>query len=382
MGGGGSKQQVQTTGTQKNMNKSIEERIQKQRAKEKNMVKVLLLGAGECGKSTILKQMKILHTSGFTEEEEKEATQLVYKNTLDSIQSIIGAIKDLQISWDAEPSDKKGNRLMDADGNPKPNPCSSEELQAKAANVMAVDSSDDIPLSIKDDITAVWSCGACHEAKRRENEFHLLDSAAYFLDKVQDYFVEGYKCSTQDSLRTRLTTTGIIETEFVLEDTAFKMYDVGGQRGERKKWIHCFDDVTAIMFIASLSEYNQVLAEDRTKNRLDESLDLFDGIANLPWFENASVILFLNKNDLFEEKIIKFDIREDHPEYPEDYRSLNYEDGLKWITDEYKDRSEDEEKELYTHVTDATNTENVSFVWQATQHIILSNKLQKSGLAM
>ena len=72
------------------------------------------------------------------------------------------------------------------------------------------------------------------------------------------------------------------------------MFDcAGGQRGERKKWIHCFDGVTAIMFIASLNEYDQVLAEDRTRNRLKESLDLFEGIINLPWFKEAPIILFL-----------------------------------------------------------------------------------------
>ena len=67
-----------------------------------------------------------------------------------------------------------------------------------------------------------------------------------------------------------------MQTDFFIDKLNFKMYDVGGQRGERKKWIHSFDDVTAIMFIASLSEYDQKLAEDRTKNRLKESLDLFE----------------------------------------------------------------------------------------------------------
>jgi guanine nucleotide-binding protein G(i) subunit alpha len=355
MGGGSSKAQVQTTGTQKNINKSIEEKIQAQRNVEKNVVKILLLGAGECGKSTILKQMKILHMDGFSKEEEEEAKNLVFKNTLDSIQCLITACKDLKCP-------------LEGDG-----------IQAKADEIMKIDSSDTIPLSIGPDIFAVWKDEGCQKVKKLENQFHLLDSAAYFLDKVVEYFTPEFVPTTQDSLRTRLTTTGIIETEFELENMPFKMFDVGGQRGERKKWIHCFDDVTAIMFIASLSEYNQVLAEDRTKNRLDESLDLFDGIANLPWFEKAAVILFLNKNDLFEMKVVKFDIGDYHPEYT---GGLNYDAGLQFIKDEYFDRNEDEDKTLYCHVTDATNTENVAFVWTATQHIILQSKMAASGLAM
>lgn len=40
------------------------------------------------------------------------------------------------------------------------------------------------------------------------------------------------------------------------------MFDVGGQRSERKKWIHCFEGVTAIIFCVALSDYDLVLAED------------------------------------------------------------------------------------------------------------------------
>ena len=43
----------------------------------------------------------------------------------------------------------------------------------------------------------------------------------------------------------------------------FRMFDVGGQRSERKKWIHCFEGVTAIIFIVALSEYDLTLAEDQ-----------------------------------------------------------------------------------------------------------------------
>ena len=52
--------------------------------------------------------------------------------------------------------------------------------------------------------------------------------------------------------------------EFILIESTFtliRMVDVGGQRSERRKWIHCFENVTSIMFLAALSEYDQVLVE-------------------------------------------------------------------------------------------------------------------------
>ena len=87
------------------------------------------------------------------------------------------------------------------------------------------------------------------------------------------------------------------------------------QRSERKKWIHCFEDVTAIIFCVAMSEYDQVLHEDETTNRMHESLKLFDSICNNKWFTDTSIILFLNKKDLFEEKIKKSPLTICFPEY-------------------------------------------------------------------
>lgn len=82
------------------------------------------------------------------------------------------------------------------------------------------------------------------------------------------------------------------------------MFDVGGQRDERRKWIQCFNDVTAIIFVTACSSYNMVLREDPTQNRLRESLDLFKSIWNNRWLRTISIILFLNKQDLLAEKIL------------------------------------------------------------------------------
>ncbi len=76
--------------------------------------------------------------------------------------------------------------------------------------------------------------------------------------------VAGYSPTEQDVLRSRVKTTGITETTFRVGDLTYRMFDVGGQRSERKKWIHCFENVTSIVFLVACSEYDQVLVEDET----------------------------------------------------------------------------------------------------------------------
>ena len=78
---------------------------------------------------------------------------------------------------------------------------------------------------------------------------------------------------------------------------------MGGQRTERRKWIHCFEDVLILVFLAAVSEYDQVLEEDGRTNRLEESLNLFKAISGTVYFKEQEIILFLNKKDLLEEKI-------------------------------------------------------------------------------
>lgn len=128
-----------------------------------------------------------------------------------------------------------------------------------------------------------------------------------------------YTPTEQDILRCRVLTSGIFETRFQVDKVNFQygrlsfhcfhcfcqvilvhgsMFDVGGQRDERRKWIQCFNDVTAIIFVTACSSYNMVLREDPSQNRLRESLDLFKSIWNNRWLRTISVILFLNKQVL------------------------------------------------------------------------------------
>merc|ERR1711972_640494 len=125
----------------------------------------------------------------------------------------------------------------------------------------------------------------------------------YFWDAVDRIAESSFIPNDNDILLVRYRTTGVIEQKFGIRVTSFHIFDVGGQKSERKKWIHCFEDVTAVIFVASLSCYDEVMFEDQEKNSMVDQLELFDKIVNEPYFGKTSVILFLNKKDLFAERL-------------------------------------------------------------------------------
>jgi hypothetical protein len=179
------------------------------------------------------------------------------------------------------------------------------------------------------------------------------------------------------------------------------MCDVGGQRSERKKWIHCFQEVTAVIFCSSLSEYDQKLHEDDSVNRVHESLKLFDEICNSRWFSNTSIVLFLNKCDLFKEKIKRVDLKvcfadydgklppfqaisrssQTHPSSPRLFLGgLDYDNGVNFMKDKFLNLNRDSSsKKIYTHITCATDTDNVRFVFNSVKDIFLHQGLSKVG---
>eukprot|EP01097_Dermamoeba_algensis_P003416 TRINITY_DN2388_c0_g1_i1.p2 TRINITY_DN2388_c0_g1~~TRINITY_DN2388_c0_g1_i1.p2 ORF type:complete len:153 (+),score=41.71 TRINITY_DN2388_c0_g1_i1:760-1218(+) len=137
------------------------------------------------------------------------------------------------------------------------------------------------------------------------------------------------------------------------------MVDVGGQRNERRKWLHCLDCVTAVIFFVSLSEYDQVLAEDEKTNRMKESLTLFEGISNSSFFSSVSMIIFFNKNDLFTEKIKNVDLKVCFPEYN---GGRDRDAAAGFIKQEFLARSLN--SMVYTHFTVAVDTNNISLVFE------------------
>lgn len=226
---------------------------------------------------------------------------------------------------------------------------------------------------IAEDVKELWADPGIKELyEMRDKHYQLNDSAAYFFHNIDRFKEDNYVPTQDDVLRARVRTTGIQEAQYKFEDIAFKMLDVGGQRSERRKWIHCFDSVTAVMFCVALSEYDQTLREDGSQNRMKESLLLFDEVVNSHWFRNTAFILFLNKTDLFKEKIQRVDLNTCFPSYT---GGLNFENGKNFLQQKFLDQNKNKTHIIYPHFTCAISTENVEFVFRCVKDTVLKQTL-------
>ncbi|XP_017488170.1 PREDICTED: G protein alpha q subunit isoform X5 [Rhagoletis zephyria] len=341
---------------QKRINQEIERQLRRDKRDARRELKLLLLGTGESGKSTFIKQMRIIHGSGYSDEDKRGYIKLVYQNIFMAMQSMIKAMDMLKISYGKDEHGELGELVMSIDYE-------------------TVTSFEDPYLSA---IKTLWADTGIQECYDRRREYQLTDSAKYYLSDLPRIELPDFLPTEQDILRARVPTTGILEYPFDLDGIVFRMVDVGGQRSERRKWIHCFENVTSIIFLVALSEYDQILFESDNENRMEESKALFRTIITYPWFQNSSVILFLNKKDLLEEKIMYSHLVDYFPEYDGPQRDAIA--AREFILRMFVDLNPDSEKIIYSHFTCATDTENIKLVFCAVKDTIMQNALKEFNL--
>jgi len=383
MGACGSKNDP-TMAVEEKKNREIQKQAVKDATAEKKKIKLLLLGAGESGKSTIFKQMKLLYgvNKGFTDSELSKAALTIYSNVISDIQEVITQSENY---GGYDPSLKESAEAL--------------LLLPYEAPTAYIDR------NVASMIKELWQDEGIQETWRNRANYQVQDALASYCEKIEEIGKDDYVPTKQDVLLTRVRTSGIVEDHFVIDGVQFVMFDVGGQRNERRKWIHCFEDVTAVIFVAAINEYDQVLYEDNKVNRMDEAVILFDEICNSKWFVNTSMILFLNKQDLFREKLVTSPFRVDpdpnddkvEPRFT-DFEGPRVEQGTQSEiigTPEYEAcyeaaadyclrlftaRKKNPSKKIYHMVTTALNTKNIDTVFQSCKDIILRENMTTAGL--
>ncbi|XP_071549528.1 guanine nucleotide-binding protein G(s) subunit alpha-like [Panulirus ornatus] len=376
--------------------KELEKKISVWMKEYKRAVKILLLGAGESGKTTIIKQMKILHISGFSPEEKKEKAQEIRNNILEGIATLTKYLDELGIELGRK------------------------ENEVAKDYILGIQPEDFTFTDEFFDHTArLWQDSGIQEVYTQQHRFQLIDCTKYFLDKVDVVRQPDYEPTVQDILHSRRRTTDIQKIEFDVKvpkkygggTLSFWMFDVGGQRGMRKKWIQVFDGIQAVLFLVSASSFDLVIREDLETNRLQESINIFKSVWHSRFLRSSGFIVFLNKQDILREKVVdaRKSIGDHFPDYV-DYK-LESKDRVSGEDEEYvrtrcfiRDKfieiskqavarperklspgfnaleEEETARECYCHFTTATDTNNVKLVFDDVHNMIIMWNLHEIGV--
>lgn len=204
--------------------------------------------------------MRLIHSVPFNVQEVESYRQLVFNNITHGLKYLLDAMEDmnLEVSDENIPHVRLIEDAQDLrDGQPFPieyhEPL--QKLWEDSSVQKCWDRGNEAAIPEKYVLYALMLPGSEYGLRR--------NSLAYFFADLSRLFDPTYQPSEQDIVHTRARTIGITETRFHLRDHEMLMVDVGGQKSERRKWIHCFQDVTSILFLVSLSGYDQCLIEDK-----------------------------------------------------------------------------------------------------------------------
>uniref|UniRef100_A0A3Q0S8I6 Uncharacterized protein n=1 Tax=Amphilophus citrinellus TaxID=61819 RepID=A0A3Q0S8I6_AMPCI len=263
----------------------IEQDLNEHASIENNVVKILMLGAPETGKSTIIKQIKIIHNHGFSKEELIIFKPAVLDNLLTSMKTVLQGMGMLRVNLANKQNKEHARSILSC------SQCLGDDQELLPFMAHA--------------FCALWADQGVRAAAARGYEFELNDSALYFFENMSRITAPNYIPTDTDVLRVRVRTRGIIETEFQVNKTVVRLYDVRGQQSVRRKWLRCFEGVQGVVFVVALNSYDKTLPEDPSVNQLLGSLELFSSVCANTVFQGTTMILFMNKADLFREKILK-----------------------------------------------------------------------------
>ncbi|KAJ5074256.1 guanine nucleotide-binding protein g(o) subunit alpha [Anaeramoeba ignava] len=335
-------------------NKKIEEQLQKEAENYQKEVKLLILGSGESGKSTFVKQIKILFQNGFSKQEKIIFRRVIQRNLIDHTKVLIKACKKLQIKFKPE-----------------------NEKLAKDFVYSAHYTNDSFEQNIANDIQNLWKDPAIKNAYRQREKFHLPESAGYFFRNMEKIISSNYQPTDSDILLCRIPTTGVQTLSFVHSNYPWRVIDVGGQRSERRKWIHHFDNVTVLIFIIAISEFDQKLMEDETTNRLEEALELFKKTINNQYFSGTNCILIFNKIDMFKLKLKKRKLADWFPDYT---GGNDFESACEFIQGMFMKvpiTKKSHPRKIISHFACATNTQSVKQIFNVIEKQIVTDHMKR-----
>ncbi|XGW02535.1 hypothetical protein V3C99_014516 [Haemonchus contortus] len=269
------------------------------------LTRLLLLGAAESGKTTLLEQIRLLYKHNYTEMEFVHRKSFIYNNILTSIRKLIIRMQDTETPFENPDNIQYADKIMNE-----------EDCQYACFTA-----------DVYDAIQRVWHDQAVQKIYERRSEINLNDSSKYFLENLASINKLDYTPTPRDLIMSYVPTVGVQNVIFSADDHVFQLFDIGGQRIDRRKWATMYDGISAIFFCIAISEYDQKMDDDPEMNRLQDALALLEKISNEPKFQHTPLLLFLNEMDVFQEKLPLLPLGDHWP----DYKGDSEEEALKFI---------------------------------------------------
>ncbi|KAI1332176.1 G-protein alpha subunit-domain-containing protein [Xylariaceae sp. FL0255] len=252
-------------------------------------LKVILVGASGSGKTTLLNAMQLCDgTVEPTEYEKKHLRTLVWSNVLDSVTRVLDAMEDLGINPE-RPAEYQNTLSLLRQGlcDLSFNDLSSSRIMQEAKAIFSLWFDDGVQMALK-----------------RQTEYDYHDNTVYFIKNVHDIAQKLTETTTSphqtDVLRTRVRTTGIHQTKLTRNGIEIRLYDMGGRRSERKKWIHAFEEHPTVVYPFDINAYERILHEDHNGLTINEHFMLLESLLNSNWFTNSYFIFVFTKMDLLD----------------------------------------------------------------------------------
>ncbi|CAG8569030.1 31745_t:CDS:2 [Racocetra persica] len=319
-----------------------------ERDKQKT-AKLLLLGSSESGKTTVLKQLKIIHGKGLSDERQRYR-RIVHLNVLTAIKALANAL--VTLGYTIKPENKQHlDRIINLTTIKNTLNRNSITVQAAIRDQQLDDNSQDLFMENINTVMALWNDPAIKQCYNSASEIGLQDSAKYFLDNVERFGKDNYLPTDEDILQARIRTVGVAEHRFEIADVVYRIFDVGGHRSQRHFWAPYFDDVNAIIFMAAISAFDQTL-EDSDINRMIDIL----------------------KHKLED---VKVKVKDYFPEYQGDNK---FQSVSKFFQRKFLSRNNNDEKHIYVHFTHATDTKQMRVIVASVNDIVQRMNLKASGL--
>ncbi|KAF9969791.1 guanine nucleotide-binding protein subunit alpha, partial [Actinomortierella ambigua] len=334
----------------------------------------------ETGKTTVLKQLKLLYGRKGLDAERQTYRRVVHLNVMKAIQTLCNGLRQSGLSLERPENEAHLETVSRLETTLRRYSITSIGLANPAIPRKITDAKaeTDMFYEMVPAINALWADRSIQAIFQNASKLNLQDSAKYFLDSIDRLADPNYVPTDDDILQARVRTLAVTEHVFMIDHVTYKIYDVGGQKSLRKYWAPYFDDVNAIIFMVALSAYDQPCEDDERLNRLQECIMLFNSIANHKLFENTAIILFLNKIDVFQKKL---EAGIPVARYFPDFRGPNnYAATTLYFQSKFLEQCKDTQKQVYTHFTHATDTNQMRVIVVAVNVIVQRLNLRNSGL--